>query len=191
MDTTSASLLDRLRRPEPAKLDWHRLHEIYAPWIRRQLVRASVPADETDDLVQEVFTVVFRKLPGFDRWRDGSFRAWLRQVTVNQVRNWRRKSGGRPIPTADADFLTRLEDPRSALARQWDADHDAFVFERLVEVVRPDFASATWAAFRGFALDGRPVAEVAAECGLSEASVLQAKSRVFKRLREEAGGLLD
>jgi RNA polymerase sigma-70 factor (ECF subfamily) len=48
----------------------------------------------------------------------------------------------------------------------------------------------TWAAFQRVAVDGLPAARVAEELGLSENAVLQAKSRILKRLRQEAGDLL-
>lgn len=63
--------------------------------------------------------------------------------------------------------------------------------DRLLALVKPDFAPATWAAFEGLALGQRPAAAVAAELGLTENAVLLAKSRVLRRLRQEAGGLLD
>ncbi len=58
-------------------------------------------------------------------------------------------------------------------------------------MVQPEFAPSTWDAFHRFALDGIPAARVAAELGLTVNAVLLAKSRVLKRLREEAGELLD
>ena len=74
----------------------------------------------------------FVKSPGFTRQREGSFRAWLRQVTVNKVRNYRRKRQRRPAAGLDqADgFLERLADPNDALAREWDRDHDSHVVQR-------------------------------------------------------------
>jgi RNA polymerase sigma-70 factor (ECF subfamily) len=40
-------------------------------------------------------------------------------------------------------------------------------------------------------LDGRPAADVAAEVGVTPNAALIAKSRVLRRLREEARGLTD
>ena len=102
---------------------------------------------------------------------------------------------GRRVPVAglDAteDFLAQLDDPTSELARQWNLDHDRHVFDRLLAVVKPDFEAATWEAFHRFALEGRKAADVAAELGVTENAVLLAKSRVLKRLRQEAADLLD
>ena len=192
MSPTSISLLDRLKVARPDAVDWHRLQEIYLPHIRGWLARVPGLGHEADDLAQEVFVVVLRELPTFERRREGSFRAWLRQVTVNQVRTHRKRRFRRPLVGLDpADgFLDRLADPESDLAREWDVEHDRHVFQELLAIVRPDFGDASWEAFRRFALDGIPAARVAEELGLTENAVLRAKARILKRLREESGGLL-
>ena len=127
-----------------------------------------------------------------DRKREGSFQAWLRQVTVNKIRNYRRKRYRRAAVALDpADgFLKRLSDPKDDLAGEWDWDHDKHAVEQLLAVVRPDFTPATWKAFQRFGVEGVPAERVAEELGLSENAVILAKSRVLKRLREEAGDLL-
>ena len=172
-----------------------------AAWARGERVTAvellaRLPGlgDEADDLSQEILLVLFRELPAFERRRDGAFRAWLRQITVNRVRAFRRARQKQPLawlgPEAE-HLLTQLADPTSELARQWDQDHDQHVFHQLLAVVQADFEPATWQAFTRFALDGHPAAQVAGELGTTESAVVKAKSRILKRLREEAGGLLD
>ena len=138
---TSVSLLDRLKVARPDASDWNRLQGIYLPLIRRWTARVPGLGDEADDLAQDVFLVVVRELPRFERRREGSFRAWLRKVTVNQTRShWRRR---RRMPAVGLDpavgFLDRLEAPDGDLAREWDRDHDRHVFERLLAIVQPDF----------------------------------------------------
>jgi RNA polymerase sigma-70 factor (ECF subfamily) len=192
MNTTSVSLLDRLKAAQPDASDWQRLQGIYLPLISRWLSRVPGIGDEADDLAQEVFVVMVRELPRFDRRRQGSFRTWLRQVTVNKVRSYRKHRYRRPLVGMDVaeGFLDRLADPGGDLAREWDQDHDRHVFQKLLAIVQPDFSSTTWEAFRRFALDGVPAAEAARDLGLSVNAVLQAKSRVLKRLRGEAGEFL-
>lgn len=189
---TSVSLLERLRAARPGDPDWARLEGVYTPLIRAWLGRIPGLAQEADDLAQEVLAVVAREVVRFERRREGSFRAWLRRVTVNRVRTHRRQTRRRPVAGLDPaeGFLDRLADPGGDLAREWDRAHDRHVIDRLLALARPDFAPATWEAFRLFALEGRPAAEVGRELGLSENAVLQAKSRILKRLRAEAGDLL-
>jgi RNA polymerase sigma-70 factor (ECF subfamily) len=111
---------------------------------------------------------------------------------VNKVRTWRKQRQRRPSVGLDpADgFLDRLADPAGDLAREWDKEHDRHVTQKLLAAVRPDFSPSTWEAFQKFALDGLPAVVVAGELGISENAVIQAKSRILKRLREEAGELL-
>jgi RNA polymerase sigma-70 factor (ECF subfamily) len=189
---TSVSLLDRLKAARPDDPDWVRLQGIYLPWVRGWLGRVPGLRDETADLAQEVFAVIVRELPRFERQRPGSFRNWLRKVLVNRIR--KHQASRRRIPTVGLDpadnSLDRLERPDSELAREWDRDHDRNVFDRLLAMVQPDFSPTTWQAFHKFALEGLPAADVAQELGLSVNAVIQSKSRVLKRLRAEAGGLL-
>jgi RNA polymerase sigma-70 factor, ECF subfamily len=192
MNVTSVSLLARLKYARPDASDWNRLQGIYLPLIERWLGRVPGLGDEAADLAQDVFVVLVRELPRFERQREGSFRAWLRRVTVNKVRSHRKRRNRQLLLAIDPaeKFLERLADPGGDLAREWDQEHDRHVFQKLVTIVESDFNSTTWDAFRRFALDNVPAAQVAAELGLSVNAVLQAKSRVLKRLREEAGEFL-
>ncbi len=113
MTLTSVSLLDRLKGAPPDASDWGRLHDIYLPLITRWLRRIPGLGDESDDLAQEVFVVTVRELPRFERQREGSFRAWLRQVAVNKVRTFRKQLGRKPVAGMDLTdgFLDRLAEP--------------------------------------------------------------------------------
>ena len=189
---TSRSLLDRLKNAAPDAPEWRRLHTIYLPLIQYWLRRVPGVSDEADDLAQEVLIVLVRELPAFERRRDGSFRAWLRGITLNRIRAFQRMRRKLPLKGGEDDaLLSQLADSASDVARQWDREHDRHVFQKLTALVKGDFEPSTWEAFTCFALDGRPAAEVAEKLGLSESAVVQAKFRILKRLREEAGELLD
>jgi RNA polymerase sigma-70 factor (ECF subfamily) len=194
MNTTSLGLLERLKHAGPDASEWRRLRDIYSPMISRWLSRLPDLQHEVDDLAQEVLLVLFRELPSFERRRDGSFRAWLRRVTVSRVSAFwkaRRKQPPAAGGLETDQLLAQLADPASDLTRQWDQDHDRHVFQKLLAVVEKDFEPGTWQAFTRFAVEGRPAAQVAGELGVTESAVVQAKFRVLKRLREEAGELLD
>ena len=124
--------------------------------------------------------------------REGSFRAWLRTITANKARNYCKQLQRRPAIESDLaeGFLEQLVDPESTLAREWDREHDEHVVQKLLAAVKGDFGATTWAAFRRLALDGSSAAQVAVELGMPENAVLLAKSRVMRRLRQEAGDLL-
>jgi RNA polymerase sigma-70 factor (ECF subfamily) len=194
MIETSASLLERLRQ-QPDAASWRRLVELYTPLLRGWLRRNDVPAEDVDDLVQDVMEVLVRELPQFhyDPQR-GSFRGWLRTIVVNRVRMFWRSRQGQPLATGDSDLarrLNELEDPHSDLSREWDREHDTHVARRLLAVIESDFEPATWKAFRRVALDGADAVTVAGELGISLNAVYLARFRVLRRLREEMRGLTD
>jgi RNA polymerase sigma-70 factor (ECF subfamily) len=188
---TSVSLLDRLAAA-PSEADWQRLFDLYAPLLGVWLARAGVPAHDRDDLAQEVFLVVVREVGAFDRRRPGAFRAWLRTILANRVRDYFRSRAGRAVGAGGSAWerLEELADPDSPLSRLWDREHDEQVAARVLERVRVDFAETTWEAFRRQVLEGRPAGAVAAELGISRNAALVAKSRVLARVRAEVAGLV-
>jgi RNA polymerase sigma-70 factor (ECF subfamily) len=194
MTDTSASFLDRLRQ-QPDESGWQKLVDLYVPLIRGWLRRHAGLNQDADDLVQEVLTVVVRRLPEFaHQGRTGSFRRWLRTITVNCLRDYWKAGRKRPRATGDSDFLyvlEQLEDPTSSLSQTWDREHDRHVTQQLLEMIRPRFEANTWQAFQRLAIDGASPDEVAVELGLSVNAVFIAKSRVLARLRQEGAGLLD
>jgi RNA polymerase sigma-70 factor (ECF subfamily) len=190
---TSDSLLERLGAG-PDKGAWRRFDDIYRPLIRRWLLSDPTLGDEAEDIVQEVMEVMVRELPDFHRRRPGSFRRWLRDITVHRLLHFQRSRRKRPqtLNHAEEDGpLAQLADPHSELSRLWDEEHDHFVLRRLIDLIGPQFDPATLSAFRRLALDLTPPAQVAKELGVSVNAVLIAKSRVLARLRQEARGLVD
>lgn len=192
MSSTSASLLERIRH-DPAASQWQTLVEIYDPLIRSWLKRQSVLASDADDLVQEVLTVVARRLKDFEHnGRTGAFRNWLRTVTVNCVRDfWRSKKREHAASGQVQDLLDQLTDPHSGLSQNWDQEHDRYVTKLLLSRLRGEFEPTTWQAFERVALDGTPAAQVATELNLTVNAVFIAKSRILARLRQESRGLID
>ena len=190
---TSVSLLGRLAGA-PTGDDWRRLDDLYRPLLRAWVARAGVPASDVDDVVHDVLLVVYRKIGGFERRGKGAFRAWLRTILAHRVRDYLRGQKYRPTATGGSDFLRRLdelESPDSALSQLWDREHDQHVAAALIQRVQGDFTPVTWEAFRRHVMEGEPAVEVAKALDLSLNSVLLAKSRVLKRVRQELAGLVD
>jgi RNA polymerase sigma-70 factor (ECF subfamily) len=190
---TSVSLLERLRTA-PDEEAWKRLDDLYRPLIHRWVLRDPKLRGEAEDLVQEVMQVLVRELPGFRRERNGSFRRWLRSVTVYRILATYRAKHRRPVALGAAPEecpLAELNDPNSELSRLWDQEHDQYVLRRLLELVEPLFEPTTLTAFRRVVFDDIAAKDAALELGLSVNAVCLAKSRVLNRLRQEAAELID
>src|SRR5262245_42516887 len=96
---TPPSLLERLRRPADTEA-CSRFVELYAPLLLHWARGTGLQQADAADLVQDVFTLLIQKLPEFNYDRHGSFRGWLRTVTLNKWRERRRRA---TLPTAAAD----------------------------------------------------------------------------------------
>jgi RNA polymerase sigma-70 factor (ECF subfamily) len=194
MSETSATLLQRLTDRSDS-VAWRQLVDLYTPLINRWLRRLGVSAQDAEDLAQDVLAIVVREVASFrHNGRAGAFRAWLRTITTNRLRqSWRSRRSR--LQTSDPpDFgamLDQMEDPASELSRRWDREHDEFVVQRLLDLIEADFQPATWRAFRRQVIDGASVETVAAELGLTVNAVLIAKSRVLSHLRRNAEGLIE
>jgi RNA polymerase sigma-70 factor (ECF subfamily) len=193
MDETRQSLLQRAQAGQEES--WKDLVDLYRPLIFAWLNRQGVPAGDLEDLSQEVLLSVVKQLPGFQHsGHRGAFRAWLRTILCRRTADYWRARDGDTLArggSGAAAALQQIADPDSELNRQWDEEHDRYVFRCLLKLVEEEFEPLTLQAFRRLALDGVSGAEAAGELGLSVAAVYVAKSRVLARIRREAEGLID
>lgn len=187
IEPTPVSLLERLcDRPESA--DWALFVELYTPLLYDWARRLGLAQEEAADLLQEVFTLLLRKLPAFRYDPARSFRRWLRAVFLNKLREMSR---GRNLlgeaDRPDLDQLAAHEDWEGWIEREYRQQ----LVGRAVAIMRADFAETTWRACWLTVVEGRAPADVAQELGVSLAVVYQARTRVLRRLRQELKDLLD
>jgi RNA polymerase sigma-70 factor (ECF subfamily) len=193
MTATSPSLLQRLHNRADAQA-WQRLTAVYEPWLRGWLSRQDLQAADVEDVLQDVFLTVSENLAVFvHNGRTGAFRSWLRSILTHRVRHFlrtRRNRKDRVATQAVSDWVEQLADPASALAQQWDHEHDREIVRHLLAQIQHEFNDRTWQVFRMLVLEERPAAEVAAELGITANAVYVAKARVLGRLRSELRGLV-
>jgi RNA polymerase sigma-70 factor (ECF subfamily) len=193
MEDTRKSLLLRAQTGEEHA--WKDLTDLYRPLIVGWLKRQGVATRDIDDLSQDILLSVVKYLPTFEHsGRPGAFRSWLRTIVCSRtIDYWRAIDAGTQASGASdaAAALQQIEDPHSDLNRRWDEEHDRYVLGCLLDLVEEEFEPATLQAFRRLTLDGVSGAEAAEELGLTVPAVYMAKSRVLKRIRQEAEGLID
>jgi RNA polymerase sigma-70 factor (ECF subfamily) len=188
---TPSSLLQRLRLPDPDA--WPRLVALYGPTVTKWCRHAGLSAEDADDLGQEVWQAVHRRLADFRRDRPGdSFRGWLCTITRRKLRDhWRRP--GRQVPTAatggSGAYQQLAELPADEPAAS-DAEDRRDLFQRALRLIQVDFEEKTWQAFWRLAVEGQAVPDVAAALGMTPDAVYIARHRVGQRLREEFEHLL-
>jgi RNA polymerase sigma-70 factor (ECF subfamily) len=190
MAATRQSLLVRAQIGDERA--WKDLADLYRPLIVGWLRYQAVPANEIDDLVQDILLAVFEHLPSFEHsGRLGAFRAWLRTITHTRTCDFWRSRGRPPPARPSIEALGHVGDPDCALHRLWDQEHDRYVLRCLLELMALEFEGTTLEAFRRVVVEGLSSKEVARQLGLTVGAVYAAKSRVLRRLRQEGRGLID
>lgn len=188
MFMTPASLLYRLRQPEETTA-WSRFVDLYTPLLYHWAQKLGEQESDQADLVQDIFLILWRKLPEFEYDPCRSFHAWLKTIFLNRYRSRLRKqkiegSNGKAVPSheaSEADFSMQLadEDDRRYLIRQ------AF---RLIE---SEFSTLQQQVFREYVLEEQPPELVAKKQGLNPGTVYSIKSKILSRLRQELHQILD
>lgn len=193
MTDTSLTLLDLVRRDKDGP-SWDRLLRLYEPIVRAWLSSNGLQTADIDDCCQDVLRRLYQSLMAFQHTgMPGSFRSWLRAITLNTVRDfWRHKQRqipadhtGPPLATLEA-----IADDHDELMRRWDEEYNRVVVHSALRTIRPHFDPVTWDSFCRLTFDGQTPHEVATALSMSVNSVYLARSRILRRLRSEIRGLL-
>ena len=82
MDSTPVSLIRRVQETcdDPS---WERFVRLFTPLIVEWAKRFGLQDSDADDLTQDVFCILVRRLPTFEYDPTQSFRAWLWTVTYH------------------------------------------------------------------------------------------------------------
>ena len=140
------------------------LVERYHPIVVRWAIALSGDEDEAEDITQEVFVRVHRKLSSFRG--DGPFDAWLYRITRRVA--FRMRPTSAPLADGDADDVY-LTDPGMRVDRQRAV--------ALIESIAVTLPMRQREVFMLCDLEGRTPAEVAAMLDMKDVSV---RASLFK-----------
>ena len=181
---TPVSLLFRLRRAEQST-DWDRFVELYTPllfhWARRQGQQDS----DCADLVQDVFLILWRKLPEFEYDQQRSFHAWLKTMFLNRHRSRLRERG---LPLQEFEGHDPAADSNSHLV---DPEYSRYLIRQAFRLIECEFSPLHQQAFRAYVLEEQTPEAVGQQLGISPGTVYSIKSKILSRLRQELQQLLD
>ncbi|HSW46268.1 MAG TPA: sigma-70 family RNA polymerase sigma factor [Phycisphaerae bacterium] len=191
MHTTQTNLLQAVRDSQNREA-WGSFYRIYAPMLRNFTRRMGLDDTSIEDLTQEVLMIAQRSLreDRYDPAR-GRFRTWLygvaRRQTLAAMRARRRRTRVQRVQTeGSVDLLAQLEDPRGEeTAREiWRQEWRYALLEEALRHIRGEVGDKSFEAFHQFAIEHKPVQEVADRLGIAPASVYVYKSRVLDAIRQ-------
>ncbi|QDU94038.1 RNA polymerase sigma factor [Lignipirellula cremea] len=187
MDSTSVSLLRRLRAPDESSA-WQRFVDLYAPLIFYWGKKQGLGVEDAADLVQEVMATLVEKLPQFQYDPQRRFRGWLRTITRNKANDLHRRN--KTLPETG-----REESLQDALAVGDDlfeeAEYGRFIIRQAMLLIQNEFPAHYWQACWKQIVDGLSAAQTARDLKISLTAARVAKYRVLNHLRNELEGLLE
>jgi RNA polymerase sigma-70 factor (ECF subfamily) len=188
---TRASLLVQIRDSANHGA-WREFVELYGPIVygfaRKRGLQDADAADLMQDVMRSVSTAIGRL--DYDR-HQGTFRGWLFTITRNKVFNFLSARRIRPQGSGDSSTNRMLAShPQDEDGIDtWEIEYQRRLASIAMERVKGEFQDNTWRAFWMTAVEGRAVAEVSKQVGLSAGAIYVAKSRVLARLKEEVEAL--
>jgi RNA polymerase sigma-70 factor (ECF subfamily) len=190
-ESTSRTLLEVVKRGDGE--GWQRLVYLYTPLVVAWCRRDGVSAAEAEDITQEVFATVSKRIQDFHKQPGPSFRVWLRAITRNKLGDRLRRQSREPargLGGTDAqNLIGQIADPACAVETDPEAEEDEHTERRLLcrralGLIRSEFEPRTWQAFWRVVIEDRCPADAAAELGMTPNAVYIARSRILARLRE-------
>jgi len=179
---TRASIFLKLKADgtHDRELGWSEFADKYSRVIAGFARNAGLPAQEADDVLQDVLLGFFRVSERFEYDpKKGRFRGYLKRVTLNAIRARHRKK--RPTTGFDDTVDPPVE---SDLDTAWDRQWTEQLLQRAMGEAKNGVEERTWQAFELYGVRGVPAEEVAKETGMSPAAIRHAKMRLTKRVRE-------
>jgi RNA polymerase sigma factor (sigma-70 family) len=190
LPTTRVTLLNQLRQDPSDQAGWDEFVERYGRHIYRWCRQWKLQNADAEDVTQDILVKLTQKLGAFAYDPSRSFRGWLKTVAHHTWRDFNdRRHAQRAAGHSQVQELMLAIEAREDLAQKLEQAFDLELLEAAKVRVRLRVAPHTWEAFRLMALEGLPVAEVAAKVHMQVAMVYVAKSKVQKMLQEEIAKL--
>jgi RNA polymerase sigma-70 factor (ECF subfamily) len=119
-------------------VSFEQVYDTHFEFVWRYVMNRGVPRSAVDDVVQEVFIVVARKLPAFEG--RSSLRTWLSAIVRRVARDHVRKRGNAPVgePLSDLE-VSHLKSPAEALDDKAAARRLDDLLSRMTEIQRDVF----------------------------------------------------
>ncbi len=184
--TSSTLLLEAQAGGDSA---WRTIQELYAPLVYFWCRRTGLGAADAEEIGANVLGKAFGALASFrHNGRPGAFRAWLRQITRNEVVDHRRVR----LETVS------LERADQAAPSDWDdsdegtpSEEASILYHRAWEMIQAEFSPRDQDVFRRVVEGGEEPKLLAVEFGIQRSTIYSIMCRIKSRLKSRFEGMLD
>src|SRR5215831_15264988 len=146
-----------LRVVRGGDLAFRRIYEGWFDHVTKWLYALGVPSSDTEDLAQEIFLVVRRRLPEFEA---GNVAAWLYRITELTTRDHRRRAWFKNLITRRRDLdLTEVPYGGPTPDRSYEQEESRRRFQRLIGAMSEKLR-ATFVLFEIEGYSGEEIAQI-------------------------------
>jgi RNA polymerase sigma-70 factor (ECF subfamily) len=167
-----------------AESAWRDFFDRYAPAVYRVALLRGLSPEDADDIVQQVMLAVSNHIGRFEYDRDrGHFRQWVRRITDNKIRDWRK----RRVP--GAAHLLDYADTGPSAEEIWERQWRLQDIDQCLDEIAGELASHRVEAFRLYVIEGLSAAETAEQVGMTIGHVYVTRTQILKKIRRRMRAL--
>jgi RNA polymerase sigma factor (sigma-70 family) len=180
------SLLEQQTPDALVTAAWDEFYRVYDALMRRFAYSRGLSGSDVDDCLQAVWMEVASRFSDFKLPETQSgLRSWLYMLVRSKAGDLLRRRQRRPAESLDTarevgrEPADRDAQPPLLLEQQW----ERALLETLLEELRQEVSERNWRLLQMRCLEGREVADVAVELGLSSEQVWYRQRRLMKKLK--------
>jgi len=191
---TRKTLLSRLR-DRGDQDSWREFFNTYWRLIYSVALKSGLTEAEAQDVVQETILTVTKQMPGFKYdAQNGSFKAWLVQVTQSRIVDHLRKRppwaaeqrSARVDDTQRTSTTNRIPDPKEFRVEEiWEEEWQQNLMEVALEKVKSQVKPKHYQIFDLAVLRGWPVRDVVRTLEVNAGQIYLVKQRLSKLVKRE------
>lgn len=197
-DQTRTTLIRRLKDWQDDQ-SWQEFFDCYSKLIHGFCLKRGLSRSEAQEVVQETMIAVARHMPEFDYDAQGSFKAWLLNMTRWRVADQLRKRPSAGLSEAESDTALTDESPASRRPvpattepgsdEMWEEEWRRNLMETAIGLVRRKLDPKKFQIFDLCVNKDWAPEKVATAFGIPVSQVYMAKHRVTLMIKKEVARL--
>jgi RNA polymerase sigma factor (sigma-70 family) len=172
------------RQPEEAlTAAWDGFYQASTHLFRRLATIAGAPPDEVEDVVQNVWADAIRSLLRFSGDGETHLRRWLCRLVRSKAADlfrWKSRHAEQSLEALGMEPAAPEEDDPAV---RWEKEWERELLQTILEELRQEEPGLNYRLLQGRHIEGRSVAELAAEEGLTSHEVSCRLHRLLGKLR--------
>lgn len=183
---TSSTLINEVKIGSPDA--WEKFVENYRPWITRNCKRSGLSTHDAENISQEVFIDLFKRIQSFEHGRQGGFRRWLHLIVRSRIVDFIRLFSRNQEHVVDPGILA--SSPREESNENQELSEPIKKrYEQVCDHLNSQFSDRDFQILILYLAEELSPKEIASQLHISTNTVYLVKSRMIRQLKKALRGL--